>query len=217
MKVTKTSGALMAVALTWAGLSAFVSPVTANATTLDPPVQAASSESSTSAQFAWTADPSTAGVRSARAAALTASEPTMSAAASVLPAPATWAGCGVATDPQKIVRTFPRSKVLRCGNANYGYWHIYEKHRSQFEQLAAQTYQNWRDVADIGMYASINDSTVTRLRNSNDTTCLSKRIYLINLRTGKTATSTIIRTVTGNRSNNVITTFPSSGYCTGTE
>lgn len=31
--------------------------------------------------------------------------------------------------------------------------------------------QSWRDVAAIGMNASINDSMVTKLRSSNDTTC----------------------------------------------
>jgi hypothetical protein len=158
--------------------------------------------------FVWTADPSV--VRRG----MTAAEAT---AAAVAPAPATWAGCGVYADPLKIVRTFPRSKVLRCGNTNYGYWHIYARHRSQGEAKAAGTYQNWRDIADIGMYAALSNSTVTKIRYSNDTTCFSKRIYLVDVRTGRTVGRTITRIVAGNRSNNVVTSFPSSGYCTGTE
>lgn len=63
----------------------------------------------------WTADPSVV------PRGMTVAEAT---AAAVAPAPATWAGCGVYTDPLKIVRTFPGSKVLRCGNTNYGYWHL---------------------------------------------------------------------------------------------
>lgn len=67
------------------------------------------------------------------------------------------------------------------------------------------------------MYAALSNSTVTRLRSSSDTTCFSKRIYLVDVRTGRIVGSTITRIVAGNRSNNVVTAFPSSGYCTGTE
>lgn len=160
-------------------------------------------------QAIWTADPSPAGV----AAAVQRASGSQVAAATAQ----TWAGCGVGVDPNKVVRTFPHSKVLRCGNANFGYFHIFAQHKSQFEQKAALTGQNWRDVADIGMNASLSDSTVTKFRDANDTTCYSKQIYLVNLQNNQTVDTTIVRTVTGNRSNNVVTAFPSSGYCTGSE
>ena len=185
--------------LMWTGVS------TANAATSDPV--------DSQPQFVWTADPSPLGV----ADAVKRSAGSSAAAAAVAAAPKTWAGCGVTADPNKVVRTFPLAKVLRCGNSNYGYWHIFAQHKSQFEQKAAGTYQNWRDIADIGMYASISNSTTTKYRASNDTTCYSRKIYLVNLQNNQTVGSTIVRTVTGNRSNNVITAFPSSGYCTGSE
>lgn len=177
-----------------------------------------SASEDTVSSMVWTTDPSVIepgmSAADASAAALEAAGVSM---ASVPAAPATWGGCGVTTDPLKIVRTFPLSKLLRCGNANYGYWHIYERHRANWESKAAGTYQNWRDVADIGMHAALSNSAKTTYRAANDTNCYSKRIYLVNVQTGQTVADTITRVVAGTRSNNVVTAFPSSGYCTGTE
>ena len=162
----------------------------------------------------WTTDPGLIDAGMSRSAAIAA---TTEAAAVVAQPPAAWAGCGVNVDANKVVRTFPQAKVLKCGNANWGYFHIKARHAADWEAKAALTGQNWRDVADIGMYGALNTPEVTTLRSSNDTTCYSKKIYLVRLSDKKTVGTTIARVVAGNRSNNVVTSFPSSGHCTGTE
>ncbi len=56
-------------------------------------------------------------------------------------------GClGRSTPESKEVTKYyssPRAYYyLRCGNADYGYRHILARHRTDFEALAAGTYQN---------------------------------------------------------------------------
>lgn len=177
------------------------------------PVASESASQSSGSQFAWTADTSPDGLKAAAHRKTASGQARTQSTAQAQ----TWAGCGVWADPSKVVRTFGNSKVLRCGNKNFGYWHIYNNHRSEFEQKAVLTNQNWREVADIGMGASISNSVVTKYRPSNDTTCYSRKIFLVNLQSRQTVGSVIVRTVVGNRSNNVVTAFPSNGYCTGTE
>ncbi|WP_156371683.1 hypothetical protein [Microbacterium sp. Leaf203] len=120
-------------------------------------------------------------------------------------------------DPNKTVRSFPRSKILRCGNANFGYFHIKARHEGDWQAKAAGTNQNWRDIADIGIDAALRDPVITKPRDSNDTTCYSRKIFLVNTQNNQTVGETIVRVVAGNRSNNIVTAFPSSGYCTGQE
>lgn len=105
----------------------------------------------------------------------------------------------------------------RCGNRNYGHRHIFDNHHSEFAQKRHSLTSDRREVTDIGMTASINNSVVTKHRLSDDSTCYSRKLFLVNLQSQQTVGSVIVRTVVGNRSNNVVTAFPSSGYCTGSE
>lgn len=160
----------------------------------------------------WTADPAVIEAGMSRQEAMVA--------AAAAPAPQTWAGCGIGVDPNKVVRTYDRSKILRCGNANFGYFHIKAGHGSNpansndWMSKAAITGQNWRDVADIGMWAALSNPQVSYPKPANDTTCYSKLIYLVRLSDGKTVGNTYAQVVAGNRSNNVVTSYPATNQCT---
>lgn len=170
---------------------------------------AATTPDSSASELVWTTDNSPTGVAAAAAQARSAN-----ASAQAV----TWASCGVNVDPNKVVRTFPNSTILRCGNSNFGYFHIKANHvTNQFDTLAAQTGQNWRDVADIGIEKAISNPAVVTTRPSNDTNCFSAVIYLVNVNNGQTVGTKIVRTVAGIRSNNITTAFPSDGHCTGNE
>lgn len=131
------------------------------------------------------------------------------------PAPP-WGACGNSTDPQKLVRLFVKNRtidfVLRCGgplhssNPTWGYRHILQRHRTDFERLAAGTYQNWRDVADKGMAANTSDPDRTTNAGGGKT-CYSRVIYLVNRRTNQVVRTAIIRMIVGN-DNNIITSYP---------
>lgn len=153
--------------------------------------------------LAWTTLPGAGGVADV---ATTRAEP---------PAPP-WGACGRSTDPQKLVRLFVKNRtvdfVLRCGgplhssNPAWGYRHILKRHKTDFERLAAGTYQNWRDVADKGMAANTSDPDRTTNAGGGKT-CYSRVIYLVNRRTNQVVRTAIIRMIVGN-DNNIITSYP---------
>lgn len=129
-----------------------------------------------------------------------------------------WGACGYSTDPNKLVRLFVKNRVtdyvLRCGGPKYsrsptwGYRHILWRHRSQFEQLALGTYQNWRDVADLAMSHNTSDPDV--VKSSRGKTCFSRVIYLVNRRTNQTVRKAIVRMIVSNSTHNIITAYPGS-------
>lgn len=99
-----------------------------------------------------------------------------------------WGACGNSTAEAKEVTRYYASPrfyyYLRCGNASYGYRHILARHRADFEQLAAGTYQNWRDVADLAMDSISRDPDVAKPAGDGKG-CLSRVIFLRNLRTNQ--------------------------------
>lgn len=133
--------------------------------------------------------------------------------AAVTPAAELWLGCGVADDANKIIRTFPQSKTLRCGNDSFGYRHIVASHLSDWEALTFMTNQHWRDVADEAIEAALLLPEVVTENPGNDTECYSRTIFLYNLNTGEQVGSTIVRVVAGVRSQNVVTAFPPGSHC----
>jgi hypothetical protein len=56
---------------------------------------------------------------------------------------------------------------LRCGSQNWGYRHIVDRHLGQWEQKAALTRQNWREVADYGIEWALRDPDRGTYRSSN--------------------------------------------------
>lgn len=97
---------------------------------------------------------------------------------------------------------------LQCGTSGYGYRHISREHRTQWEQKAALTRQNWREVADYGIEWAFFDPTRTVYRSSNDTWCYQRFLYLVNRSTGQTVGSMTVAAVVGRTNLRVITSFP---------
>lgn len=143
-----------------------------------------------------------------------------------------WGACGIFTDNDKVVRSFPRKRiraaiggrlkggtsVLRCGgpkiNPVWGYRHILKEHGDQWRQRAALTNQNWRDVADFGIKWALKDPARVSYRSSNNTFCFSRRVYLYNKRTGERVGHMTPRVIVAGVSKNIITAFPpTSSYC----
>ncbi|MEV5827741.1 hypothetical protein AB0L25_19435 [Spirillospora sp. NPDC052242] len=137
-----------------------------------------------------------------------------------VPAAPPWGACGRNTDPQKLVRLFTKNRVvdfaLRCGGPKYsssptwGYRHILWRHRGDFERMAAGTYQNWRDIADLAM--SSNTSDPDRSRHSGGKSCYSRLLYLRNIRTNQVVRKQIFKMVVGSN-NNIITSYPAGTHC----
>jgi hypothetical protein len=126
---------------------------------------------------------------------------------------AVWAACGWRDPSGKLVRLFQRDRrrdfALRCGDAGWGYRHIQTRHQADFEGMAAGTYQNWRDVADLSMNTNSSDPDVTRPAGGNQT-CRSRVIFLINKRTGQVVRRQIVKMYTDNSNSNIRTAFPST-------
>ena len=127
-----------------------------------------------------------------------------------------WGACGSSTPESKEVARYfasPRQYYyLRCGTQAYGYRHILTRHRSDFERLAAGTYQNWRDVADLSMEAITRDPDVARPAGGNQS-CLSRVIFLRNVRTNQVVRQQIVRMYVRNNGSNIATVYPASTQC----
>ncbi|MFC5995056.1 hypothetical protein ACFQE5_12620 [Pseudonocardia hispaniensis] len=122
-----------------------------------------------------------------------------------------WGACGNSTPESKEVAHYsasPRINYhLRCGNVKYGYRHIVANHRADFENRAAGTYQNWRDVADLAMDAISRDPDKAVPRGGGKA-CLSRVIFLRNVRTNQVVRQRIVRMIVAVDHNNIITAFP---------
>ena len=72
-----------------------------------------------------------------------------------------WAACGTSSPPEKLVRTFPRpvfvpgpsgqASALLCGSENFGYRHVSSRHGQDWQNIAAYTGENWRDLTDFAI------------------------------------------------------------------
>ncbi len=94
----------------------------------------------------------------------------------------------------------------------HGYRHILIRHRADFERLAAGTYQNWRDIADLAMDSITRDPDAAKLAGGNQS-CLSRVIFLRNLRTNQVVRQQIIRMYVRNGDNNIATVYPAGTQC----
>lgn len=131
-----------------------------------------------------------------------------------------WGACGRSTDPQKLVRLFTKNRVvdfaLRCGgpkhssSPTWGYRHILWRHKGDFERMAAGTYQNWRDIADLAM--SHNTSDPDRYSHRGGKSCYSRVLYLRNIRTNQVVRKQIFKMIVSG-SNNIITSYPTGTHC----
>lgn len=127
-----------------------------------------------------------------------------------------WGACGRSTAETKEVtryRATPRiDYVLLCGNADYGYRHILSRHRADFERLALNTFQNWRDVADLSMETISRDPDQARPTEGGKA-CLSRVIFLHNIRNNQLVRQQIIRMIVRVSDNAIVTVFPHNRQC----
>lgn len=145
-----------------------------------------------------------------RAATLSATRP---AGLGIARAAAVWAACGWRDGDDKLVRLFQRDRrrdfALRCGDGGWGYRHIKDRHMGDFTGMAAGTYQNWRDVADLAMASNSSDPDVMKPAGGNQT-CRSRVIFLVNVRNGQPVRQQIVKMYTDNANSNIRSAFPSS-------
>lgn len=127
-----------------------------------------------------------------------------------------WGACGNSTPDAKLVRQFPMNNrlnyYLRCGNADFGYRHIALRHRTDFQNLAAGTNTNWRDVADLAMEAISSDPDVARPAGDGKA-CLNRVIFLKNNRTNQVVRQQNIRMFVVIASGDIITAYPDVRNC----
>lgn len=122
-----------------------------------------------------------------------------------------WGACGIRTDESKVVTTYGDWKLL-CGNKNYGYRHIQDRHQAEWEGLADIEGRNWRDIADMAI-AKAHDAPDWHGPQGAGKYCYTGQIYLVNHVTGaivKTVQPTVIVAENGQ----VVTAFP-GGACRG--
>lgn len=135
---------------------------------------------------------------------------------SVAQATTPWGACGNSTPESKEVTKYyasPRAYYyLRCGNADYGYRHILSRHLVDFEQLAAGTSQNWRDIADLSMSTISSDPDAAKPADGGKA-CLSRVIFLYNIKTNQLVRQQIIRMIVRISDNTIITAFPHGSQC----
>lgn len=137
-------------------------------------------------------------------------------------AAAPWGACGRGTDESKVVAQYAVNArmifTFRCGGPRYsptptkGFRHILWKHREHFEEIAAGTEQNWRDVADLAMDVISRDPDVA-LPAQGGKECLSRVIFLRNLNTNQVVRQQIVRMLVITDSNEILTVYPSSQHC----
>lgn len=98
--------------------------------------------------------------------------------------------------------------TLTCGDANYGMRHISRNHRDDWNRLALIEYATWMDIADMAMTKSLWQPGVVQSRPSNNTTCYSGQIYLVNGATGAIAATNDPTVIMSNNNKHMVTAYP---------
>jgi hypothetical protein len=139
------------------------------------------------------------------------------------PVPQIWGWCGIITKEKKVIRRFKKKGgakvVLFCGGPKYdsapkwGLRHIERRHRGDWDRKAFGTSMTWRQLADIGIAATLADPYV-RGKVKDGKHCYSRVIYLWDLRRYRIVGTTIVRVLwraDGDR--RIITAYPSDTHC----
>ena len=112
------------------------------------------------------------------------------------PPPTPWAACpvnGREEAKDKLVRRFDRgpgvstsgavmpagTSDLICGDENHGYYHMANRHGSEWAQKGAKSSENWRDVADYAIAEALRNPMAVTYRANNNTYCYSREVYLV--------------------------------------
>lgn len=86
-----------------------------------------------------------------------------------------WGACGVSTASSKVVYDYGFIE-LQCGDANWGYRHIKDRHYAEFQALASPARLNWSDLVHWVIYYTAAGPDHTRV--SGSTTCRDRMLYL---------------------------------------
>jgi hypothetical protein len=134
---------------------------------------------------------------------------------------ALWAACGSDDEFKKVVRHFFRAAsrfpaphfgcgraTLVCGNADGGFRHIKNRHRKDWEFIAAFDNEPWGRAADWGMWNALKHPSKTTYRADNDTWAYETPIHLKDRRTGKIVKWATVRTVVSRKTKNIVTALP---------
>ena len=147
--------------------------------------------------------------------------------------PANWAPCGY-KDKNKLVREYIRVRAqsgkhkmsgtvadLRCGDSNYGYFHILDGHATDWQNQTYGTTTNWRDLADWAIKWTLQDadSQVFVPKNpkknyKTDRWCFNRIVYLKNKKTGQVVKKKNVFVIMGETGVRIITAYPRDGVCT---
>ncbi|MDZ4232442.1 MAG: hypothetical protein U1C73_01465 [Dietzia sp.] len=111
--------------------------------------------------------------------------------------PEVWGACalGGRADPNKVVRTFHRAplragvsampsgdSVLYCGNDKYGFYHMANRHGSDWDRVASSRFPgagNWRYLADYSISSALANPERVDYNSQNDTFTVHRNIYRI--------------------------------------
>lgn len=136
-----------------------------------------------------------------------------------LPRPAqTWGACSYLSDATKTVAYYKlrgtTSIRLTCGTSGYGYRHIQAKHASQFETVAfgTQFQGNWRYMADFAIGQVLSSPSTSVYQGSNKY-CYSRKLPIVDLRTGEVTKHQIFKVVVDIYGRKIITAYPSRSHC----
>ncbi|GAA4514535.1 MULTISPECIES: hypothetical protein [Nonomuraea] len=91
-----------------------------------------------------------------------------------------WQACGAKAPNGKLVRTFTRKEFrpaprgtrskLLCGSAKWGYRHIKDRHRDDWQAVANYLGQDWRSFADWAIEQTLKaPDSAPAYRQNNDT------------------------------------------------
>jgi hypothetical protein len=146
------------------------------------------------------------------------------------PPPTLWRPCPIndrANAELTLVRKFDRgpgvtgggptmpggSSDLLCGTERYGYYHIVNRHFTEWTQKAAKTSENWRDVADYSIAESLRNPMAVEYRPSVNTYCYSREVALVNKVRGIIVEVMHPNVVVRAQDGAIITAFPSGKPC----
>lgn len=104
--------------------------------------------------------------------------------------------------------------AIRCGTEGYGYRHILKNHITDWETMAAPTGINWRDMAPWSISWNLYDPDKVSYDSGRQTYCYSREVYPY--RNGNLTYISTPRTALGTTAQRIITAFPRSSQCPGT-
>lgn len=120
-----------------------------------------------------------------------------------------WGACGVSTASSKVVYDYGFIQ-LQCGDANWGYRHIKDRHYTEFQVLAAPAGLNWSDLVHWAIYYTAADPDHVRV--SGSTGCRDRMLYLHD-NNGRLVLQKRFRMIYNAGDGRVVTTYPTDAVC----